>query len=147
MTGESMCDHTQVWGHRASVQKVDGLNLRICVFLGDKLSSVRVAYFKSFEVPGRTVDWISLFYHKYWDIFGEIQHTKISDVSGCLRLLYPGLDTHNTRYYNRSNCSEPNFELNPQLPHCHCQLEKDRNAKKSLPSHHGDWGSPGLIFC
>ena len=38
-------------------------------------------------------------------------------------------------YYNRSNCSEPNSKLNPQLPHC--QVRKDRNARKSLPSH--DW--------
>ena len=35
-------------------------------------------------------------------------------------------------YYNRSNCSEPNSKLNPQLPHC--QVRKDRNARKSLPS-------------
>ena len=36
-------------------------------------------------------------------------------------------------YYNRSYCSEPNSKLNPQLPHC--QVRKDRNARKSLPSH------------
>ena len=38
-------------------------------------------------------------------------------------------------HYNRSNCSEPNSKLNPQLPHC--RVRKDRNARKSLPLH--DW--------
>ena len=41
----------------------------------------------------------------------------------------------------RSNCSEPNSKLNPQLPHC--QVRKHRNAWKSLPSH--DWNLKHLM--
>ena len=81
----------------------------------------------SFEV-GRAY-WISLFYPKY--IFGEIQHKDIR----CVQVPYSMARTpSDPQYYNRSNRFGPNSEWNPQLSHC--QWEKDRNATKSLPSHH-----------